>query len=67
MTREEAEDIFRVTVKPYKDRKELAIAEYKSLAEQCKDALKEKRKACEEYKYAALEARETYQRSIEGG
>lgn len=64
MTKEEAEDIFRAAVKPYKDRKELALAEYKSLMEQCKEALKEKREACEEYKLAALEARGIYQRNI---
>jgi len=64
MTKEEAEEIFRATVKPYKDRKELAIAEHESLKQQCKDALKERREACAEYKQAALEAREIYQRSL---
>ena len=64
MTKEEAEDIFRATIKPYKDRKELAIAEHESLSQQCKDALKERREACAEYKQAALEARETYSQNI---
>jgi len=60
MIREEAEDIFRATVKPYKDRKELAIAEHESLKQQCKDALRERREACTKYKEAALEARKIY-------
>ena len=64
MTREEAEDIFHATVKPYKDHKELAIAEHNALVEQCRDALEERRKANQEYKQAALEAREIYQRNI---
>ena len=66
MTREEAEYIFRAAVKPYKDRKELAIVEHESLRQQCKDALKERREACTEYKEAALEAREIYNQNIGG-
>jgi ElaB/YqjD/DUF883 family membrane-anchored ribosome-binding protein len=65
MTKEEAETIFRNTVRPYKDRLELIKAEHESLKQQCSDALKERRKAYKEYKQTALEAREIYQRNIE--
>jgi hypothetical protein len=64
VNKKEAKEIYDNTVKPYKDRLELARAEHKELERQCNDALKERRKAYAEYKEVAKTAQTLYYRSI---
>ena len=64
MNREEAKEIFDSTVKPYKDNLELARVERAELKGQYDEACKQCKKAYQEYKQAALEAREIYNQNI---
>ena len=58
MTKEEVKEIFNSSVKVYKDNLELARTERNELKEQYDEACKQCRKAYQEYKQAALDAKE---------